>query len=134
MCMERIRWRVLLLYLCWGAPLLGLFVWVALDWETQPLRCPIKYLMGIPCVGCGALRSLRFLLQGELLLAFKMNPLMLVAFPLIALMMLSRLLDVLMRTEIYDRFFRGTLSTTGLSLLGIGALLLYLLKLYIGLA
>ncbi|SJZ66860.1 DUF2752 domain-containing protein [Porphyromonas crevioricanis] len=44
-------------------------------WESQPLHCPIRQLTGYPCPGCGTLRALRLLLQGDWFAAVEMNPL-----------------------------------------------------------
>lgn len=124
------RWRYLLVWLL--VVMLGL--WVVLAWDTQPLRCPIKLITGIPCLGCGSLRSVRALLQGEFVLAFKLNPLALVSFPLIGLMLVSALVDVLCTSHIYDRFFRASLSSWLMLALGVCVFSLYFLKLYYGLA
>ncbi|WP_169311153.1 DUF2752 domain-containing protein [Thermodesulfatator indicus] len=40
-----------------------------------PWICPIKALTGYPCPGCGLTDAFRFLLQGEVRLAFFTNPL-----------------------------------------------------------
>lgn len=131
--MARYKGRELWSALWWLFPLLGLLLWVVLDWETQPMRCPIKSLTGISCVGCGSLRSLHALLQGEFLLAFKLNPLAVVVFPLIGLMILSRWFDAFCGTELYGYFFRKKLSAKEIIALVLSSVILYLLKLYIGL-
>lgn len=38
--------------------------------------CPVQILIGMPCPGCGASRSLGLLLRGELRDSFKMYPLL----------------------------------------------------------
>jgi len=37
--------------------------------------CPIRYLTGLYCPGCGSLRAMHALLHGELARAWAMNPL-----------------------------------------------------------
>src|ERR1700741_336490 len=45
--------------------------------------CPVRYLTGLYCPGCGSLRALHALLHGELGRAWAMNPLMMVMLPFI---------------------------------------------------
>ncbi|MEO7478123.1 MAG: DUF2752 domain-containing protein [Lysobacteraceae bacterium] len=65
--------------------------------------CPLHALTGIYCPGCGATRALYSLLQGDLPRAMTMNPLLLIALPFVALMVLHiagwrpRALDPVMR-------------------------------------
>ena len=43
--------------------------------------CPLRYLTGWYCPGCGSLRALHQLLQGNLLAAWELNPLTIVLLP-----------------------------------------------------
>jgi hypothetical protein len=52
--------------------------------------CPVFALTGLFCPGCGSTRAMHALLHGDLPRAFAMNPLMVVAIPLLALMAASR--------------------------------------------
>jgi len=45
--------------------------------------CPIRYLTGLYCPGCGSLRAMHALLHGELAQAWAMNPLMIVMLPFV---------------------------------------------------
>lgn len=45
--------------------------------------CPLHYLTGLYCPGCGSLRAIHQLLQGNLQAAWAMNPLTLVLLPFI---------------------------------------------------
>ena len=45
--------------------------------------CPVRYLTGLYCPGCGSLRAMHALLHGELGRAWAMNPLMMVMLPFI---------------------------------------------------
>ncbi len=52
------------------------FVALLWFWFRLPLPvCPFHVLTGYPCLTCGATRVLKFLLQGEMVSAFLMNPL-----------------------------------------------------------
>jgi hypothetical protein len=44
-------------------------------------RCPVNYLTGLQCPGCGSQRSLHFLLNLDILSAFRMNPLLILSIP-----------------------------------------------------
>lgn len=43
--------------------------------------CPFRALTGFTCPGCGSTRGLHRLLHGDLLAAFELNPLMVLALP-----------------------------------------------------
>jgi len=45
--------------------------------------CPVRYLTGLYCPGCGSLRAMHALLHGELGRAWAMNPLMIVMLPFV---------------------------------------------------
>lgn len=45
--------------------------------------CPLHYLTGIYCPGCGSLRALHALLHGDIRQAWAMNPLTIVVLPFI---------------------------------------------------
>jgi hypothetical protein len=61
--------------------MLGLF-----DPATSGLfpPCPLRYLTGWYCPGCGSLRALHQLLQGNLRAAWSLNPLTIVLLPFLA--------------------------------------------------
>lgn len=46
--------------------------------------CPVHYLTGLYCPGCGSLRALHQLLHGNLQAAWAMNPLSVILFPFLA--------------------------------------------------
>jgi hypothetical protein len=45
--------------------------------------CPVRYLTGLYCPGCGSLRAMHALLHGELRRAWAMNPLMIIMLPFV---------------------------------------------------
>jgi hypothetical protein len=51
--------------------------------------CPLHALTGLYCPGCGSTRALHALLHGDLAGAWAMNPLLVVALPLLAAMALN---------------------------------------------
>jgi hypothetical protein len=53
--------------------------------------CPLHYLTGLYCPGCGSLRAIHALLQGDLRQAWAMNALTVVMLPFIAYGMTSQL-------------------------------------------
>ena len=57
--------------------------------------CPFHALTGLHCPGCGTLRALHQLLEGNLRTAFLLNPLMVSFLPLIAYGFLSALVRAL---------------------------------------
>lgn len=57
--------------------------------------CPINYLTGLYCPGCGSLRALHRILRGNFIEALDLNPLMAVMLPFVALLFISQLVLVL---------------------------------------
>lgn len=51
--------------------------------------CPFHALTGLYCPGCGSTRALHALLHGEVVQALAMNPLLVVALPVLAAMALN---------------------------------------------
>jgi Protein of unknown function (DUF2752) len=56
--------------------------------------CPLHYLTGLYCPGCGSLRAIHALLHGNMTVAWAMNPLTVVLLPFIAYGMLSELVVI----------------------------------------
>ena len=54
--------------------------------------CPFHLLTGLHCPGCGSLRALHHLLHGHLLMAFWLNPLMIVSLPFLGYSFVSYLM------------------------------------------
>ena len=54
--------------------------------------CPVRYLTGLYCPGCGSLRAMHALLHGELGRAWAMNPLMIVTLPFVTYGLVSEAL------------------------------------------
>lgn len=48
--------------------------------QSDLILCPFRNLTGLPCAGCGTLRMILAALQGNLLEALALNPLMFVLF------------------------------------------------------
>lgn len=65
------------------AILVMLYVWEPVAGGLFP-PCPFHALTGLHCPGCGSLRATHQLLHGELWAAFRLNPLMVLALPLLA--------------------------------------------------
>ena len=51
-------------------------------------RCPVFMLTGLKCPGCGTARALHCLLHGEVAQAVAFNPILVLAFPLLVLLLL----------------------------------------------
>ena len=85
------RWRFLLLGLA-VLPCLALLY--ARNPEEQGLYpvCPFYFLTGLYCPGCGALRGLHQLLNGNVIAALSYNPFAMLALPFIGYAFLSALL------------------------------------------
>jgi hypothetical protein len=58
--------------------------------------CPVRYLTGLYCPGCGSLRAMHALLHGDLLQAWAMNPLTVMLLPFLTYGLIS---EVLLRTR-----------------------------------
>ncbi len=64
-----------------GAAALALFVFVP---GIQPL-CPMRWMLHIPCPGCGMTRAAALALTGQFAAATRMHPLWFVVLPLLTL-------------------------------------------------
>lgn len=54
--------------------------------------CPVRYLTGFYCPGCGSLRALHALLNGDLRRAWSMNPFMVTMLPFVCYGLMSQTL------------------------------------------
>lgn len=77
-----------------GIAAAGLAIAVGVQLVFDPFRthiplCVLNHLTGLECPGCGAIRSVHALLDGDLLLALRNNALITVAIPLIAIGLLT---------------------------------------------
>lgn len=50
--------------------------------------CPFRTLTGLTCPGCGTTRALHQLLHGHVLAAFELNPLLLLALPVLGILLI----------------------------------------------
>ena len=85
-----LRWKLLLLALAALPCLAYLFARDPAEPGVFP-ACPWLTLTGYHCPGCGTLRALHQLLNGHVLTAFGLNPLTLLALPLVGYALLSTL-------------------------------------------
>ena len=79
---RRKSWKILYFLLPFGLAALTLLLRRPLLWVTQRLpACPFYRMTGLYCPGCGNTRSLRALLNGDILLSLRCNilPLVLLA-------------------------------------------------------
>lgn len=74
--------------------LLSLAALLALAWKSPQAwgipPCPFYYFTGLFCPGCGTLRTLHALSQGELARAFSLNPLLILFLPYMGFFWLSQ--------------------------------------------
>lgn len=89
--------RVILGVLLALIALSGLLVYLNFD-PSDPAqskffpKCPVLYLTGFKCPGCGSQRAIHALLNGDMTQAATYNALLLVALPLIALYFIADLI------------------------------------------
>lgn len=69
--------------------------------------CPVRYLTGWYCPGCGSLRAMHQLLHGNLRAAWAMNPLTLVLLPFLAYGLASFALFEIRRQGLPQPFLRA---------------------------
>jgi len=69
------------------------FLWMVHPAESGFIpRCPMLQVTGLYCPGCGSLRSIHYLLQGELTQAWAMNPLVVLLLPVLMVLAAAELL------------------------------------------
>jgi hypothetical protein len=71
---EHVKWAAPLAIAA-GAGLIVLYFWEPERYWIFP-RCLFRELTGLDCPGCGSLRSVHYLLHGEIATAFRFNPLL----------------------------------------------------------
>ncbi len=52
--------------------------------------CPLHYITGLHCPGCGSLRAVHRILHGDLYGAFTMNPLLILSLPIFPIAIIRR--------------------------------------------
>ncbi len=83
-----------------GAALFTAAVGTILLWAFNPATsgifpsCPLRYLTGLYCPGCGSLRAMHQLLHANLLAAWGMNPLMISLLPFLVYGLASEVLSL----------------------------------------
>ena len=70
--------------------------------------CPLRYLTGLYCPGCGSLRAIHHLLHGNLRQAWAMNPLTVLLLPFIAYGLASEALFALRGLRLPSVMLPGT--------------------------
>ncbi len=75
--------RLLLLVVAIAVLLVFGFIYYALDPSTTGIfpRCGFLSLTGYKCPGCGGQRAVHALLRGDVVAAFKFNPILMIAIP-----------------------------------------------------
>jgi hypothetical protein len=82
------RITVILLWL--GGALAGVALFVLQPGKTPWLPiCPFRALTGFLCPGCGSTRGMHQLLHGNIIAAFELNPLLLIALPFLFVALLD---------------------------------------------
>jgi hypothetical protein len=69
--------------------------------------CPVRYLTGWYCPGCGSLRAIHQLLHGNFMAAWAMNPLTVTLLPFLAYGLVSHLLDQIRGHGLPQPFLRA---------------------------
>lgn len=70
--------------------------------ESIGITCPIKFLTGISCAGCGMSRAYVSLLKGDIVMAFHYHPLFMLP-PVL-------LLSLTFKNKMTDKLFKVTIS------------------------
>jgi len=67
--------------------------------------CPSRWLTGLYCPGCGATRALHALLHGNIEKAFSMNPVFVLALPVVFLLLLHQITKLPSSLQTAVKFF-----------------------------
>jgi hypothetical protein len=70
--------------------------------------CPLRYLTGLYCPGCGSLRAMHQLLHGNVKAAWAMNPLMLILLPFLSYGLASEALSLWRGAGLPQKFLPAT--------------------------
>lgn len=77
----------------------------ALDGHIATTVCPFRRITGIPCPGCGGLRSAHLLLQGDLWGALGLNPLSVLLIVWIVVSVVWLAVDVVRGSDTYINIY-----------------------------
>ena len=129
----RFQWRPLrpgeldaeLLWLCVTVASAGLgAVWLWLQLPTP--QCTFRSVTGYPCVTCGATRGVMALMQGDVIGAWRLNPLVVVGLAAVAVFDLYALAVLLTRARRLRLSFTARGWKTSLAVAGAAILLNWL--------
>lgn len=95
--------RSLAVYLC-VLSAGGLYL-VGEPWLPFRLHCVFKSLTGVPCPGCGTIRSLQLLLKGDVVQSVMVNPLGVILSCVALLSFVWLICDAVRNTDSLYRFF-----------------------------
>ena len=112
----RIRYLLIVLALVAAA-----VAYKCLDQSVVPIfpRCPFRLLTGYLCPGCGSQRAIHHLLNLDLLGAWRMNPLLVIALPYLLLGLILKPLSHHngRGTRLYDQLYGYQASVVALVLI-----------------
>lgn len=90
-----------------GTLLAGCLIFLFLRYGLRiSIPCPFKALTGIPCPGCGGIRTLDALIHGDILSAFCINPLSFLLILAIGGSFVWLMLDLVRSSDSFLRFTR----------------------------
>ena len=68
-------------------------------------HCPFKLIFGVPCPGCGTTRAIKYLFNGDIQRAFYTNPVGLLAFFVLCVVILVKGIDIIRGTNYTQTIF-----------------------------
>ena len=77
--------------------ILGILFLILIGYGIFPWKCPIKYFIGIECPGCGFSRGFCHFIRGNIVDAFRLNPLSIVFGIAVLLLIILLAYDVIAR-------------------------------------
>ncbi|MDM1048312.1 DUF2752 domain-containing protein [Sphingobacterium hotanense] len=96
------------LYLTTGIVCFFGLIWLYIDYHspTGTTLCPIKHVTGYPCPSCGTTRSVKSLLDGDIMQAIMINPLGLLVSILAIGIIVLMLIDLIFQKDYFFRAYR----------------------------
>tara|TARA_R100000353_G_scaffold59254_1_gene46788 strand:- start:11652 stop:12080 length:429 start_codon:yes stop_codon:yes gene_type:complete len=95
----------------------GVFFWLYYNYNPAEnsffIPCPFHYATGLHCPGCGSQRAIHLIFKGDILGAFRFNPLLVLTLPIVIYGLSITILNWVFKTKYRFKLFYSKLFIFG---------------------